>query len=125
MTSVWQSCQGDYKPDTLFTRDNMTVIARNIREVEDGIYQWEECSMLTEDYNAIASVVAESAPYTESKTGYIDDTEVVFKGVPNGTIMTSLSEPGVAYTVSRENDEVTVSFDEPLTEVTEIILTIQ
>ena len=37
MTSAWQSCQGDYKPDSLFTRDNMTVIARNIKEVEDGI----------------------------------------------------------------------------------------
>lgn len=125
MTSAWQSCQGDYKPDSLFTRDNMTVIARNIKEVEDGIYQWEECSMPTEDYNAIASVIAENAPYTEVKKGYIDDTEIIFNKIPDGTIMINLSDPNIGYTVTREDDTITVVFDEPLVEVTEVILTIK
>lgn len=50
MTSVWQNCQGDYKPQEFFLRDNCAVITRNLAEVEDGIYQWEEYAMLAEDY---------------------------------------------------------------------------
>lgn len=53
MTSAWQSCQGDYKPLEKFTRDDCTVIARNIKEVEDGIYQWEEYAILTSDYDKL------------------------------------------------------------------------
>ena len=53
MTSAWQSCQGDYKPPENFTRDDCTVIARNIKEVEDGIYQWEEYATLTSDYDKL------------------------------------------------------------------------
>lgn len=60
MTSVWQSCQGDYKPEHVFVRDDQTVVTRNIKEVEDGIFQWEEYAMLTSDYESIHAVVEEA-----------------------------------------------------------------
>lgn len=120
MTGAWQSCQGDYKPLDLFVRGNQTVITRNIKKVEDGLYQWEEYAMLTEDYEAVNAVVASSAPYTETKTAYIDDTFIVFTNVPSGNLTVYFDKP---YTVEREADRVTVKF-EALEEVTPITISI-
>lgn len=66
MTSAWQSCQGDYKPLEVFTRDNLTVITRNITEVEDGLFQWEEYAMLTEDYESVVASTQQLSEKIES-----------------------------------------------------------
>ena len=48
-----QNKNNQIKMSKKFTRDDCTVIARNIKEVEDGIYQWEEYAMLTSDYDKL------------------------------------------------------------------------
>lgn len=60
---------------------------------------------------------------TMHRTAYIGDTEVVFTGVPKGS-MSVYAEPLIAsYTISQDGDTVTVSFDER-EEVTKVTLTI-
>jgi len=63
-------------------------------------------------------------PYTETKTAYIGDTEVVFTNVPSGnlSIFGLLSR---LYRVERESDAVTITLFEPLEEVTEVTISIQ
>lgn len=50
MTSAWQSCQGDYRPLEVFTRGDLTVVTKNVKEVEEGLFQWDEYAMPTEAY---------------------------------------------------------------------------
>lgn len=63
-------------------------------------------------------------PYTETKTAYIGDTEVVFENVPSGnlSIFGLLSR---LYKVERDSDRVTITLFEPLEEVTDITISIQ
>ena len=68
MTSAWQSCQGDYKPLEVFTRDDLTVITKNVKEVEEGLYQWEEYAMPTEAYER---AIASTLPLSERLEGAI------------------------------------------------------
>ena len=62
-------------------------------------------------------------PYTETKTAYILDTEIVFNSVPQGNLSVFFSIP-TDYTISRVSDSVVISF-EPLEEVTEVTISIQ
>ena len=63
-------------------------------------------------------------PYTETKTAYIGDTEVVFENVPGGnlSIFGLLSR---LYRVERDSDKVTITLFEPLEDVTEVTISIQ
>ena len=63
-------------------------------------------------------------PYTETKTAYIGDTEVVFENVPSGnlSIFGLLSR---LYKVERDSDKVTITLFEPLEDVTEVTISIQ
>ena len=123
MTSVWQSCQGDYKPDNVFVRGDQTVITRNIKEVEDGLWQWEECAMLTTDYEAIHTIMMDAAPYTETKTAYYNETEKTFYDVPEGTVSVLFDNYSGAYNTKRAGNRVTVLFD-ALKETTKITISI-
>lgn len=57
MISVWQSVQGDYRPSDIFEQSGIMVIARNIKLVEDTIWQWEECRMNKSDFIAILAAI--------------------------------------------------------------------
>lgn len=63
-------------------------------------------------------------PYTETKTAYIGDTEVVFENVPSGnlSIFGLLSR---LYRVERDSDRVTITLFEPLEDVIEVTISIQ
>ena len=61
-------------------------------------------------------------PTTFTKTAYIGDMEVVFTDVPSGNL-TVFTDNLIEYTMAKDNDRVTISF-EPLTEVTTITLSI-
>jgi len=111
MTSVWQSCQGDYKPQDVFVRGDQTVITRNIKEVEDGLWQWEECAMLTADYEAIHTIMNDAAPYTETKTAYYKETEKTFYDVPEGNVTVYFDNYNGAYSFKRVENRLTVLFD--------------
>lgn len=75
------------------------------------------------DTAGIRQSVANVTPYTESKTAYILDTEIVFNSVPQGNLSVFFSIP-TDYTIERVSDSVVVSF-EPLEEVTEVTISIQ
>ena len=57
MTGNWQHCQGDYKPADVFEQGKIIVIARNIRLVENEIWQWEEWRMSKEDFLQIVATI--------------------------------------------------------------------
>lgn len=67
-----------------------------------------------------ANKIVELTPYTETKTAYIDDTEIVFTDVPNG----NLSVFGIDnFSMTKDNGRLILTF-EPLEEVTEITISI-
>ena len=75
------------------------------------------------DTAGIRQSVSNITPYTESKTAYILDTEIVFNSVPQGNMSVFFSVP-TDYTLERVSDSIVVSF-EPLEEVTEVTISIQ
>lgn len=67
-----------------------------------------------------ANQVKAITPYTETKTAYIDDTEIMFTDVPNG----NLSVFGIDnFSMTKDNGRLVLTF-EPLEEVTEITISI-
>ena len=118
-------------PDSVIT-DTFTVAEHYLsKDGEDGKkYDWYE---LANHYRYIdyftpqkESLINEVTPYTESKTAYIDDTEVRFTDVPSGNLTVYVSSSNGEYpnyTVERENDTLTVHF-EPLEYVTNVTIAI-
>lgn len=72
------------------------------------------------DVNGVRKNVSDITPYTETKTAYIDDTKVVFEGVPSGNLTVYFDGN---YTIEREDNKVTVMFG-PLEEVKEVTISI-
>lgn len=112
-------------------------------EVTDGTFDgWSEAKICCYKVNVKDGNVTMMTPYVDSrliehidqlgkqteaitpkqytKTAYIEDTEVVFSGVPTGNMTVYCSVP---HTVERDGDRVTVKF-EPLEEVTEVTISI-
>ena len=67
--------------------------------------------------------VEQITPYTETKTAYIGDTEVVFTNVPQGNLSVYFDTP-TDYSVERTKDAIAVTFD-ALDEVTTVTISIQ
>lgn len=66
--------------------------------------------------------ISNVTPYTETKTAYIGDTEVVFQN-KQGNLLIYTDKP-FPYSVDRNNDFIVVNF-EPLEEVSQITISIQ
>lgn len=75
---------------------------------------------ITNKVDVTANKVEQITPYTETKTAYIDDTEVTFDDVPSGNMTVYFDKP---YSVEREAGRVTIYFD-ALEEVTPITISI-
>ena len=73
------------------------------------------------DINGTRQSVAQITPTTFTKTAYIDDTEVVFAGVPSGNL--SVYADNLAYQIERTADTVRISF-EALSEMKNITISI-
>lgn len=73
------------------------------------------------DINGTRQSVANITPWTQTKKAYIDDTEVVFKNVPQGNLTVYSPVPCVA---NRVEDVAVVTFNAPLEEVTDITISI-
>lgn len=73
------------------------------------------------DINGTRQSVAQITPTTFTKTAYIDDTEVVFTGVPSGNL--SVYADNLAYRIERTADNVRISF-EALNEAKNITISI-
>ena len=67
-------------------------------------------------------------PYTETKTAYIGDYQVLFENTPQGILTVSAvdSEGGFpAYVLERDGGIISVHFDNPLDYVTTVSISIQ
>lgn len=72
--------------------------------------------------------ITEITPYTETKTAYIGDYQVLFENIPQGILTVSAvdSEGGFpAYVLEREGGIISVHFDNPLDYVTTVSISIQ
>jgi hypothetical protein len=72
------------------------------------------------DIKGTRQSVTEITPWTASKTAYIEDTEVVFSGVPTGNMTVFCKVP---HTTEIDGDRVAVHF-EPLEEVINITISV-
>lgn len=77
-------------------------------------------SRLIEHIDMLGREVDAITPYTETKTAYIGDTEVVFFPPNIGNVTVYFDKP---YTMEKLSDRIIISFDE-LEEVTEITISI-
>ena len=107
-------------PDSIIT-DSFYVTDHYLsKDGEDGKkYDWYE---INEHYRYIDyftpqkdALIQEVSPYTDSKTAYIDDTEVTFTDVPSGNLslfMVDDNNQPVPCTYERINGDVRVSFEQ-------------
>ena len=88
---------------------------------------WDKCNEIEKKLsNFTDTKVAEVTPYTETKTAYIGDTEVVFDVQMNGNLSVFVKDTEgnyPDYAVERTGDRITVEF-EPLEYVTTITISI-
>jgi hypothetical protein len=68
----------------------------------------------------VRTQIDDLTPWTASKNAYIDDTECIFEGVPQGNVTVYCTVP---HTVEKQDGRVVVKF-EALTEVIEITISI-
>lgn len=79
---------------------------------------------LVDNIDSNTAEIKTITPYTDTKTAYIDDTEVIFTNVPAGAWYVSFSKDVEASRVTKDGSVLTVEF-EPLEEVTEVTITVQ
>lgn len=75
------------------------------------------------DIDGTRQSVNDITPYTETKTAYIGDTEIVFTDVPDGNLQLYGLGFNQIISANRVADRLIISF-EPLEEVTEITISI-
>lgn len=106
-------------------------IEERIRILENKVAQLSDAFLNAQRQNVpivskvddTANKVVEITPYTDNKTAYIGDTEVVFTDVPQGNLSVYFDIP-TDYSVERTKDAVAVTFDS-LDEVTVVSISIQ
>lgn len=79
------------------------------------------------DIDGNRKAVSEITPYTETKTAYLGDTEVIFTDVKDGNLSVFVKDENGNYpdfSVDRNGDIITVYF-EPLEYITTITISIQ
>ena len=85
-------------------------------------------SAVNNSVTTVEEQVSEITPFTIQKTAFIDEMEVsLFTDVKGQISVFSQTREGVSVpcTYTRDGDEITVHFEEPLEEVTEVTVTIQ
>lgn len=115
----WHKAVSNGYPELLDkTSSRKYVIARRniIEKHVDGkiLYEYDEKMIPREDWSVFEDVLSVT-PYTDTKTAYIDDTEVTFENVPNGNLslfMVDGDNQPVPCTYERINNDVRVSFEQ-------------
>lgn len=70
---------------------------------------------ITDKVYDTANKVEQITPYTESKTAYIEDTEVIFEDVPDGNVsvyMVDSDGHNVPFTVEQTTGQIKVKFEQ-------------
>ena len=97
---------------------NLENLVNHLSEKRDS-YKFYFDADIAGDRQSISAIT----PYTETKTAYIGDTEVVFTDVPQGNLSVYFDTP-TDYSVERTKDAIAVTFD-ALDEVTTVTISIQ
>ena len=102
----------------------MTDLEKRVAQLEQLVLQIAKGNVNTiGKVDDTSNRVTAITPYTETKTAYIGDTEVVFTNVPQGNLNVYFDTP-TDYSVERTKDAVAVTFD-ALDEVTTVTISIQ
>ena len=103
----------------------MLTLEQRVANLESSLLQMQR--NLTPFYAKVdgnTSEIKTITPYTETKTAYIDDTELIFTNVPSGSWYVSFNNNVEATKVSKDGSNLIVEF-EPLETVTEVTITVQ
>ena len=101
--------------------DKVNQLESRLNNLQNAFLQSQKNQVpVTAKTDDTASKVVEITPWTASKTAYIDDTEVTFTDVPQGSMSVYMDAP---HTYVRDGSRVVVRF-EPLEEVTEVTISI-
>lgn len=101
--------------------DKVNQLESRLNNLQNAFLQSQKNQVpITAKTDDTANKVVEITPWTATKTAYIEDTECIFDGVPNGNMTVYCSVP---HTIERDGDKVAVKF-EPLDEVTEVTISI-
>ena len=102
----------------------MTDLEKRVAQLEQIVLQMARTNVpIVSKLDDTSNKVTQITPYTETKTAYIGDTEVVFTNVPQGNLSVYFDTP-TDYSVERTNDAIAVTFD-ALDEVTTVTISIQ
>ena len=108
-------------------------MATSIEDLEERLNTFE-ASLLQMAENLVpqtakiddtANRVEQITPYTETKTAYYGETLKTFYDVPQGNVAIYFDNFNGEYTFEREEDRLYITFKEPLTEQTNITISIQ
>lgn len=108
-------------------------IEERIRILESKVAQLSDAFLNAQRQNVpvvskvddTANKVVEITPYTDSKTAYYGETLKTFYDVPQGNVAIYFDNFNGEYTFEREEDRLYITFKEPLTEQTNITISIQ
>lgn len=102
----------------------MTDLEKRVAQLEQIVLQLSRnIPNIVSDVDDTSNRVDRITPFTETKTAYIGDTEVVFTNVPQGNLSVYFDTP-TDYSVERTKDAIAVTFD-ALDEVTTVTISIQ
>ena len=106
------------------TESRIKAIEDRLDELTQNFIQTQKNQVpITAKVDETSNKVDAITPYEDTKTAYIDDTEVVFFDVPEGALVVSFANGNREYTVTRIGDNLKVEFA-PLEEVTTITIKI-
>lgn len=103
--------------------ERVTKLERNYKNLNESFLKSQRSNNQTvARVDGNSNDIVSLTPYTETKTAYIGDTEIVFTDVPEGNV-TVFGIDEQVFRVKRIGNTIRVSF-EPLEEVTEITISI-
>lgn len=80
MINEWQSVQGNVEPEPFSVRDGIyAVLTRNVSQIDNDLWQYEEFVMKLEDYNYIVN--ANSKEVGELTDGLMETFDMVSENV--------------------------------------------
>ena len=99
----------------------ITKIKNQLQNLQDIVLQISRNSVpTTSKVDDTANQVKAITPYTETKQGYIGDTQIIFNDVPSGNV----SVFGLnSYSITRELGDLIIAFP-ALNEVTDITISV-
>ena len=104
-------------------------LEKRIAQLEQTVYQMAKNNVtFVGKVDDTSNRVTEITPYTDSYTAYIGDDDAHFFDVPQGILSVSVVDSEghfIDYTLEREDNIVSVYFDEPLENVATVTISVQ